>query len=298
MWFKQLTFYRIDPSQMPDAHKLGEALRQHPFHSCLGLDWFSEGWNPAASHTEDPLLKVRDSLLLTLKREDKVLPAGVIRDLLDIKINQIEEQEFRKVSRKEKQALKEQITDDLLPRAFTRSTRLSALIDQQRHWLMVDSATSSKAENLLSSLRDASPAFPAALVHTNLSAQSAMTDWLIHGDAPGGFTLDSDCELRAAGENGAVIRCSRQDLTAEEVQQHLKNGKQATKLGLVWREKIQFVLTENLQLKRLRFLDVVQEEAAQSGDDMASLNEATLLLMAEELGTLLNELVEVLGGEQ
>lgn len=298
MWFNQLTFYRINPAQMPDAATLSSALQQRPFNPCLGLDWFSEGWGAAASHSDEFLLKVRNALLLALKREDKVLPAGVIRDLLDAKVTQIEEQEFRKIGRKEKLALKEQITDDLLPRAFTRSSRLAAMIDTQRNWLMVDSATASKAENLLSCLRDASTAFPAALVHTNLSPQSAMTDWLINGDGPGGFALDNDCELKAAGDNGAVIRCSRQDLTAEEVQQHLKNGKQATKLGLVWRERIRFVLTESMQLKRLQFLDVIQEEAAQAGDDMASLNEATLLLMAEELGGLVDELIEVLGGEQ
>lgn len=298
MWFKQLTFYRTDSAQMPDAATLGAALQQRPFNPCLGLDWFSEGWTSAAAHSEDPLLAVRDAWYLTLKREDKVLPASVIRDLLDAKVSQLEDQEFRKIGRKEKQALKEQITDDLLPRAFTRSSRLSALISTRRSWLMVNSATASKAENLLSTLRDASPAFPAALVHTVLSPQSAMTDWLLTGDAPGDFALDNDCELKAPGENGAVIRCSRQDLTADEVQQHLKKGKQASKLGLVWRDRIRFVLTDSLQLKRLQFLDVIQEEAAQAGDDMATLTEATLLLMAEELGALVDDLVDALGGEQ
>ena len=298
MWFNQLSFYRIEPAQMPDAAALSTALQQRPFNPCLGLDWFSEGWSAAASHIDDPLLKVRHAWLLALKREDKVLPAGVIRDLLDTRIEQIEEQEFRKIGRKEKQVLKEQITDDLLPRAFTCSNRLTALIDMQRNWLMIDSATASKAENLLTCLRDASTAFPAALVHTNLSPQSAMTDWLINGDAPSGFALANDCELKAAGENGAVLRCSRQDLTAEEVQRHLKNGKHATKLGLVWRDRIRFVLTESMQLKRLQFLDVIQEEAAQAGDDIASLNEATLLLMTEELGALADDLINALGGHR
>lgn len=298
MWFHALTVFQINKSQLPTAEALAASLKKHPFHPCLGLDWFSEGWANAASHTDEPLLTVRHAWLMTLKREDKVLPAGVIRDLLDAKVARIEEQEFRKVGRKEKQALKEQITDDLLPRAFTRSSRLSALVSTLYGWLMVDTATASKAENLLSCLRNACPAFPASLVHTSLSPQSAMTDWLIQGDAPGNFALDNDCLLKAAGENGAVIRCSRQDLTATEVQKHLQNGKQATELALVWKERIRFVLTENLQLRRLQFLDVIQEEAAQSADDAASLNEGTLLMMAEELGDLFSELIDALGGEQ
>lgn len=298
MWFKNATIYRADLSQLPNIDALRSALQQRPFIPCLGLDWFSEGWKSAATHSEEPLLSVRDVWLAKLKREDKVLPAGVIRDLLDAKVSQIEGQEFRKIGRKEKQALKEQITDDLLPRAFTRSSCLSALIDTAGGWLIVDTATASKAENLLSTLRDASPAFPAALVHTVLSPQSAMTDWLLAGDAPGGFSLDNDCRLKAPGEYGAEVSCRRQDLTADEVQQHLKKGKQASKLGLVWRERIRFVLTDSLQLRRIQFLDVIQEEAAQSGDDMATLTEATVLLMTEELTALWADLIAALGGEQ
>ena len=296
--FNAITFYRADKAQIPTIDKLREALEQRPFNHCLGLDWYSEGWAAAASHDPNPLMSVRGVSLLNLKREDKVLPPGVIRDLLEEKIVELEGKEFRKIGRKEKQALKEQITDDLLPRAFTRSSMLRALVDPDGGWLIVNTATASKAENLLSTLRDASPAFPAALVHTVLSPQSAMTDWLLAGDAPGSFELDNNCDLHAPGEHGAQIKCSRQDLTADEVQQHLKKGKQASKLGLVWRERIRFVLTDTLQLRRIQFLGVIQEQAAQAGDDMATLTEATLLLMSEELTALWADLIAALGGEQ
>jgi len=298
MWFRQLSFYRLDESSCPDVDTLSAALAKKPFNPCSGLDWSSEGWIPPAGHADGPVLGCRGNLLVALKREDKVLPAGVIRDYLDAKVQEIEDKELRKVGRKEKQALKEQITDDLLPRAFTRSGRLSAFLDTQRRWLMIDTGTASRAETLISELRDALPPFPAALPRTALAPHTAMTDWLLAGVAPGGFELDADCELKAQGDEGAVIRCSRQDLTADEVQNHLKGGKQATKLGLVWRERIRFVLTDTLQLKRLQFLDVLQEEASQAGDDPASLAEATLLLMSAELGELVDELVDALGGLQ
>ena len=141
MWFKQLTAYRINTAELPESEVLTKALQQRPFNPCLGLDWFSEGWIAPVSHLDVPLCQVKDTWLLALKREDKVLPTSVIKDLLDAKVAEIEEREFRKVDRKEKQTLKEQITDDLLPRAFTRSSRLAALVDTRRNWLMVDSAT-------------------------------------------------------------------------------------------------------------------------------------------------------------
>ncbi|WP_174874143.1 recombination-associated protein RdgC [Vogesella oryzae] len=296
MWFKQLSFFRLDESFAIDEDKLADALAARPFQRCSGLDWFSEGWVPPAGHLDSPLHSQRNYRMLSLRREDKVLPAGVIRDHLDGKISQIEAEELRKVGRKEKLALKEQITDDLLPRAFTRSSRTTAYLDSARGWLMVDSGTASKAENLVSQLREALPPFPAALPRTAVSPHAAMTDWLASGEAPGGFELDAECELKDSSENGAVVRCTRIDLTADEIRQHIATGKQVTRLGLIWRERIRFVLTEQLQLKRLQFLDVLQEEASQAGDDMASLFEATFLLMAEELGELVDDLVAALGG--
>jgi len=238
----------------------------------------------------------RGYYVISLQRQDKVLPGGVIRDALDKKVAELEAAELRKLGRKEKLALKEQITDDMLPRAFTKTTRTVAYIDQTRGWLMVDSGTASKAENLVSTLREALPPFPAALPRTAKSPHSVMTDWLAAGEAHFGFELDAECELKDCSENGAVIRVKRQDLTAEEIRQHIQTGKQATSLGLIWRERIRFVLTDQLQLKRLQFLDVLQEEASQAGDDLASLYEATVLLMAEELGGLVNDLVAALGG--
>lgn len=296
MWFKQLSFYRLTGAELPELEKLADALDKRPFRHCDGLDWFSEGWVPPSGHLDSPVFYVRGSMLVSMKREDKVLPSSVIRDRLDQKVAEMEDKELRKVGRKEKQALKEQITDDLLPRAFVRTGRLTAYLDTRRGWLMVDSGTSSKAEALVSSLREALPPFPAALPRTQLSPHSAMTDWLAAGEAPAGFELDADCELKDSSENGAVIRCSRIDLTTDEIRQHIATGKQVTRLGLIWKERIRFVLTDTLQLKRIQFLDVLQEEASQAGDDRESLFEATFTLMSEELGELVDDLVDTLGG--
>ena len=129
MWFRQLSFYQLPAPEQIVASKLADALAARQFQRCSGLDWFSEGWVAPAPHLDEPLYVQRERLLLSLRREDKVLPAGVIRDFLDAKLRDIEQQELRKVGRKEKLAMKEQITDDLLPRAFTRTSRTAAYFD-------------------------------------------------------------------------------------------------------------------------------------------------------------------------
>jgi recombination associated protein RdgC len=299
MWFKQLSFYRTTPNDTSiDAGKWSEALSRRPFAPCGGLEWSSLGWIPPAPQAEETVYAKRGCLLVTLKREEKVLPGAVVRDFVEAKVAEIEDKELRKVGRKEKQQLKEQVTDDLLPRAFTKSGRTSAYLDNERGWLMVDTGTASRAEALISELRECVAGFPAKLPKTNLAPATAMTAWLADGTVGYGFELDSECELKAPGEEGAVVRVTRMDLTCDEVRQHIANGKQATRVGLVWNERIRFVLTETLQLKRLQFLDVLQEEASQAGDDAPALFEATFTLMSGELGDLLTDLIAALGGLQ
>ncbi|KZE30292.1 recombination associated protein RdgC [Crenobacter luteus] len=296
MWFKQLSFYRIDPGAVADTQTLAEALAKRPFHRCGGLDWSSVGWVPPVQSGEELVFAARDAWLIALKREEKVLPGAVVRDFVDARVAEIEDKELRKVGRKEKQALKEQVTDELLPRAFTKTGRTTAYFDHARGWLMVDTGTASRAETLIAEIREGIAGFPARLPKTQLSPATAMTAWLADGAVGSGFTLDSECELKAPGDNGAVVRVTRMDLTCDEIRQHIESGKQVTRLGLTWNDKISFVLTDTLQLKRLQFLDVLQEEASQAGDDMATLLEATFMLMSAELGELVDALVEQLGG--
>lgn len=110
--------------------------------------------------------------------------------------------------------------------------------------------------------------------------------------------LDSDVTLVGAGDVAPKVKISRKDLTAEDVVQHAKNGMTVTELGLVWNDRVAFILTQDLTLKRIQWLDVVQEEAEGSCDDAGSMAYATQLLMEAALSAMLGELVDLLGGWQ
>ncbi len=283
---------------MPDLAHLAEKLAETEFAPCMGLDWFSEGFAAPAAFSLEVVFPADYAWRVSLKKEEKVLPAGVIRDILDEKVLDIQNTEARNVGRKEKQELKEQITDDLLPRAFTRSSRTQAIFDTKHGLLLVNNASAAKAEAMLTKIREALGGLEARLPHTKQSPSSLMTEWLLRGAAEGGFELDSDCELKGTGDVVPVVKVSKQDLTADEVVQHVKNGKTVTQLGLTWREQISFVLTQDFTLKRIQYLDVLQEEAEGHGDDAASLLFASQILMTEALSTMLTELVSYLGGWQ
>ncbi len=294
MWFSQCTVFRLP--ETPNAALLADKLADAPFAPCGGLDWFTEGFAAPQSFTPELVFKVEQTMGIALRREEKVLPGSVIQRAVDERVARIEQQEGRSVGRKERQELKEQVTDELLPRAFVRATHTRALFADGM--LLVDSAAASKAENLLAKLREALGGLKAQLVHTRQTPSALMTSWLLQGHCEGGFELDSDCELKGVGDVVPVVKVSKQDLTADEVVQHVKNGKTVTQLGLVWREQIAFILTQDFTLKRIQYLDVLQEEAESNGDDAANLAAASQLIVSANLSALIGELIELMGGWQ
>src|SRR5690606_42097514 len=74
--------------------------------------------------------------------------------------------------------------------------------------------------------------------------------------------------------------------------------KRVVKLALNWEEKISFVIAEDLTLKRLRFGDVLQEQAQDSGaEDAAARFDADFAILSMELSRLLPQILEAFGGE-
>ena len=294
MWFSQCTIFR--PSEIPNAAVLADALAGASFAPCGGLDWFAEGFTAPQSFTPELVFQAEKTMGIVLKREEKVLPGSVIQRAVGERVARIEQQEGRSVGRKERQELKEQVTDELLPRAFVRATHTRALFADGM--LLVDSAAASKAENLLAKLREALGGLKAQLAHTRRTPSALMTEWLLRGHAAGRFELDDIASLRGAGDVPPEICIKRQDLTAEEVASHVRCGKTVSELGLVWDERVAFVLTSEFTLKRIQYLDVLQEAAENHGDNAADLAAASQLIVSANLSALIGELVELMGGWQ
>lgn len=294
MWYKNAIIYLL-----PDGWQLeagfAEKLEQAAFTPCMGFDWFSEGFAPPTPFSSDFVFTAQNSNRVCLKHEEKVLPSATVRDLVNGKVAKIQEAEARNVWWEEKQQLKEQIVDDLLPRALTQSRRTEAIFDTERGYLLVNEASNKRAEQMLIKLREALGGLKVAMPHTRESPSSLMTEWLLQGHAEGDFELGYNVLLQGVGDVVPKVKISKKDLTHPEVIQHAKNGMKVVELELEWREQISFTLTQNFALKRIQFLDVLQEEAEQ-GDDAASLMFSSQIIMTTALGEMINELVNLLGG--
>ncbi|HVL59107.1 MAG TPA: recombination-associated protein RdgC [Burkholderiaceae bacterium] len=295
MWFKNLIVYRMPANWEVDADALAENLQPMKFAEAASLQDTNVGW--VAPHAADPRLvcALHRQMLLTLRQEKKLLPAKVVAQVLKQRVDRIEEEEGFRPGRKRMKELKEAVRDELLPRAFSLSSDTRAWIDPDAGWLVVDAASANRADELIGVLARAVPGFPGRLLKVERSVTAAMTEWLLSGEPPPGFGIDQDVELKAR-DGRASIRYANQTLEADEVAKHVKSGKQCTKLALTWRDKVSFLLTDKLELRRIRALDVLTESAQQDAADAGERFETEMMLMTGELSALLAELVAALGG--
>ncbi|WP_237134532.1 recombination-associated protein RdgC [Pseudohongiella sp. O18] len=305
MWFKNIRLYALADDFTLEAVALAEAVSQHAFRPCSAGERSAAGWvNPVAPNRDDDRSAVLthelgNYVLVCLRKQEKILPAAVVNEEADNRIQEIETRDDRKVYRKEKLQIKDDVVADLLPRAFSRHRVLHAYIDLKQRLLVVNTSSAAQAEELISSLRDALGSFPVRLLDVNESPMAVMTGWLRDGHGSDGFQIDQDCELINPLEDGNVIRCKSQDLTAEEVTVHLEAGKQVKKLGVVWNEAVSCHVSADLTLSRVRFEDMVLEKAREAdAEDAAQQFDQDFAVMTLVVSDLSQSLVKAFGGSK
>ncbi len=298
MFFRNATLFRFSAAVAADLKRLDEVLGEHRLRPCGPMEMFTKGFvPPVGNDDESPMLNVvKHCTWLTVGGEDKMLPAAVVNDELQRKIRKIVEEQGRKVGGRERKRLKEDVITELLPRAFVRSSRLSAYVDTHHGWLVLDTSSRKSAENAITQVREALGSFPAVPLAPEEGPRVLMTDWLANGSLPEGLALGDECELRdPAAATGARWKGRAADLASEEVKEHLRSGKQVFQLGLEFGDRISFVLGEDLTIRKLKFLDVVMGELGDGFEDAQAEANATFALFTLELEKLLAKLEEWFG---
>lgn len=298
MWFKNLQIFRLLTPFEFSPEALHEQLMARAAKSCGSLEPASIGWQPPLGRGAELLTHAANGcIMICARREERLLPASVVREMLDEKVASIEETEGRKVRRKEREEIKDELIHDLLPRAFVKSSHHYAYIDTEANWLVVDAASAKRAEELVSLLRETLGTLPAKPLEVAQAPAYVMTAWLNGSLSSAEFLVQDECELRDTVEEGGIIRCKQQDLEGEELRIHLEAGKQVVRLALEWGERLGFVLCDDLSIKRLKFLDLILEEAASAeAEDAATRFDVDFALMSLELRRFIARLVETFGG--
>ncbi|AQW69522.1 recombination-associated protein RdgC [Pseudomonas putida] len=301
MWFKNLLTYRLTQDVPFEPEALEAALASKPARPCASQELTTYGFVAPFGKGEDaPLVHVSgDYLLIAARKEERILPSSVVNDAVKEKVEEIETEQMRKVYKKERDQIKDEIIQAFLPRAFIRRSMIFAAIAPRLGVILVNSASAKRAEDLLSTLREVMGSLPVRPATVKIAPVATMTDWVKSQKAAEGFYVLDECELRDTAEDGGIVRCKRQDLTGEEIQLHLSTGKVVTQLALAWQDKLSFVLDDKMVIKRLKFEELLQEQAEQDGGDEAAQQfDASFQLMMMTFAEFLPVLFEALGGEE
>lgn len=294
--FKNLSLYRVTPGWQLDFAAAEAGLQSAQFLPCGASQALSSGWVPPRGQAHGALLEsVQGQWLVRLRFEQKLLPASVVKERAKELALAMEESTGRAPGKKLQKELREQAAQELLPRAFSRTSAVTVWLDTQAGLLMLDTGSAARAEEAITQLVKCWPGFGVSPLHTQVAPATAMATWLLEADAPAGFSLDRDCELKAADDSRAAVRYARHALDIDEVRAHVAAGKMPTRLALTWGSRVAVVLTDALQLKRIKFDDVVFESAKASAPEEEF--DTDVALSTGELAGLIRDLIEALGGE-
>jgi len=296
MWFKNLVVYRL-PGWTRKAETFEAKLAAQPLQKCGGFEMESRGWVPPRDDGQY-LYQQNRHWLLALGFEQKLLPGSIIRDAAEEQIAAMESMLGHPIGRRQKRDIKDKVTAELLPRALSRRRTTFAWMDMANGWLAIDAAGEPKAEQFMETLRKADDDLPAVRLDTQSSPSASMRKWITAGEIDGPFTIDQDLELRAPDASKATVRYARHSLEGKDIRDHIGAGKEPVRLGLTWNDKVSFVLTEQLHIKRLSFLNIIERETAEELDNEDERFDIDFTLMTGELCKLLGDLVKAMGGEK
>src|SRR3990167_7128709 len=292
MWFKQASLFQFTKPLRLKEQELSSALSPLSFTPCLPSLPSSMGWvSPIDQNDSQLVYGTKKYWMICLQLEEKLLPAAVIRQALDEKIEEIEKKESRAVRGKEKQNLKDEITQTLLPKAFTQKTRIHAMIDLYRQYLIINSNNAKKVERFVAFLKRAIA--PIDLKSPDIKKPTkVMTEW-VKENAPDGFTIGQSCVMQDPQQERRVIRCQHQDLLASAIQSLMKDGCDISQLSLSWKDQLQFILTPDFSIKSIQFQNAVIElSKADYTETPQQRFDADFVIMTEILTQLMDDLLE------
>ncbi len=294
--FKNLTVYRIGPGWAAHRAALEAGLEKTIFVPCGATQPVSAGWAPPRDVAHGPLVEaVGAQWLMKLVIEQRVLPSAVVRRRVEERALQMEQATGRKPGKKQAKELKDEIVLELLPQAFTKQAAIKVWLNPKERLLMIDASSPAKADEVVTQLVRALDGLTLTPLHTVQSPAAAMSEWLTTGEPPAGFGVDRECELKSGDETRSLVRYARHALDIAEVRQHIAAGKLPTRLALTWRGRVSLLLTETMQIRKIAFLDGVFEGGKPAKDEAF---DADAAIATGELGKLIPELIEALGGEQ
>lgn len=283
MWFKNLKIYSLTQTLDIAEDDLQAKLSELPFRPCGQQDTATAGWTSPLGQGDLLYHAADGKILLSLKKQERLLPSSVVNAELAEKVEQIENETGSPVGKKARQDMKQEIIHRLLPQAFTKNSFTFGFVSAKDNLVIVDASSDGKAETFLATLRKCLGSLPVVPM-ARRSIQADLTIWLKGQGVPSELELLQEAELKSTGEDDSIVRCKNQDLSADEITNHIDAGKLVQKVAVQWDETLSALVQEELSIKRLKFSDVIAEQNDDiPKDQQAARLDADFALMSAEV---------------
>ena len=300
MFFKNVFVFAFTRPFTTSWEDLELAVAENKFTPCASTELSHFGFHQAlGKHGQSFTHSVDGNVLFCARKEEKILPAPVIKDYVDERIEQLESEQARTATKKEREQIKEDVIFELLPRAFSRVTDTHAYINAKENIIVINTASRGKAEDVLALLRKALGTLPVTSVSPEKAPDEVMTDWVLglnsldekEHELGLGFSFGMEATFNSLGDQSASAVVKNHDLSGTEVNAHLDADQYVTKLALEYDDSISFMLHDDLSIKRIKFSDVIQEQNDDfDSDDVLARLDADFALMAGELNRMIGSL--------
>jgi recombination associated protein RdgC len=297
LWFKQTKVFQYQSEKPLTADFFEERLRAFELKPCPAMSLFSHGFvSPFGDESQVLAHTTGDYALLAFGRQQRLLPASIIRQELDEKIKSIQQKQQRKVYAKEKIALREEIQAKLLPNAFCHHSDIKCFFDLKNQWLFIGSTNTSACEDIIKALKE-SLDLQIVPILPKENCSKTMTHWLLENRWPKNFVIETDCDLFDPDDAQSQIRFVQHNLASADFLTHLNHGAKVKKLTLSWQERLRFTLDETFTLSRIKFLDILESQRQDAdADNPLMVLDIDFSIMALSFSAWLTDLLAVFGG--
>jgi recombination associated protein RdgC len=293
MFFRNIQLFQMTSPLTDSQQQIEEKLALRPLVPCPAASYHSSGWVPVIENGR--LVESAGAHHMAVQGiEERVLPGSVIKRAAKAKAAEWEKQRGFKPGRKLMREFTEQVTLELLPKAFVRPKSVRGWIDVAAKRIAIDSTSAARADAWICQLRDAMDGGLPEIAYLGSGKRpgAVMASWLMAPDCvPNGFVLGDSCQLAGTADKSAV-RFTHHPLNTGQVRMLIEQGFTPKNIELVWNNRVSLVVTDKLDLRKIDFLDV--DEAKSAGGDQTAEEQFTadFTLMAGILSPMVSDLLK------
>lgn len=295
MKFKNAIAYRL--TQRPNLAALASILHTAPVQPIAPYQEKTQGWAPFLNSEPDKLTfpATASAHFLKLKTQERLLPKKVVNRMLKERITIIETHDDRRLSKKERTRLQDELISELLPKAFILENEINAFIDDTHNLLVVDSASLSKADDFVSFLRKTLGSLEAVPLFPQNEISLLLTLWA-QDPTPrtSNLALTGDYKLTQPETEKKVTIKGFDASEQDEIDTLIWQGYQVVEARFDFNEETLFTLDEKFRFKGIK--SNIESEQVDAEDEYGVL-QADLLLTATGVTDMVLGTLAAFGGE-